>query len=770
MVLTERVVRLRERALNWQEYQSIYHGQRLAPAMQALAACRPTTPWMMRKARMLAAVIRGFRPLVHADELLVGYNFAGGDDLQALEMWQAQPNEEERERLRAYLSRGLLTSEQVQATLESLDRLPAHIPAVPFAPERTEAAAQAEASGVFWCYGTPYNHTVIGYGRVLELGLERIAGEVRERLAELEVRLPADWQAALVLESALTVADAAVEIGERYAAEVEALQVACDDAARAEELGRIAVVLRQVPAKPARTLREALQSLWFAHILNTWEDGINANSLGRLDQILYPYYRRDIEAGRLTRDEAFELLCCLWIKLYRDYDVQQIALGGVDAEGRDATNELTYLMLDVTAALGFVRCLSVRLHQGSSERLLRRALELVGQGNGIPFFFNDEVLVPALVDRGIDLADARDYAAIGCVEITIPGKANPHAVSSRINLLKCLELALNEGKELMTGASIGAATAPVATMQGLEDVIAAYEQQAGFFVEAMCRETLRQQMHHRLCAPMPYKSLLTEGCISSGRDFNDSGARYDYHESMPMGIPNVADALAAVEQVVFNDRRITLPELVDEMRHDYPNELLRLTLLNRAPKFGNDDDRVDGLAARVFRHVCDLMREASVHFGVMLFPQPFTFLWLVEAGQRTAATPDGRRNGENLAYSISPMQGRDEKGLTALVNSLAKLPQHLAAGSTSAIIEVEPSLFGPENIEHLVTLLRTTILRGVGQLQFNVVTADTLRRAQADPERYRNLAVRVSGFSQKFCLLSEEIQEHIIARTKHRGL
>jgi len=770
LALSKRVVRLRKHALAWQETQKPYIGQRLVPALQGLAGCSPGTPWMMRKARMLASAIRDSVPLVHEGELLVGYNFPGGDDEQWLEMTMARPDPARRIKLEAYLSQGALAEGQVEAALVVLDGLDGLVPGVGFVPAPEPLAAKAPGEGLYWCQATAHNHTVIGYARVLEEGYLGLVNEVRERLAGLEMTGADDLQARMVLESMLVVAEAAAEIGERYAAHVHALREGCADPARAAELAVLEAVLRQVPARPARTFCEALQSLWFAHIVNTWEDGINANSLGRLDQILYPYYRRDVEAGRLTREEAFELLCCLWIKLYRDYDVQQVALGGVDAEGEDAANELTYLMLDVTEALGFVRCLSVRLHGESPRSLLRRSLELVGKGNGIPFFFNDDVLVPALVDNGIASRDARDYAAIGCVEITIPGKANPHAVSNRINLLKCLELALNDGCSMTTGETLGPATDDPAGMTCLEDVIAAYEQQVAHAVHSMCRETLRLTMAHRLTAPMPYKSLLTEGCLESGRDFNDRGARYDYHESMPMGIPNVADSLAAIDQLVFQEGRFAFTDLVEALRRDYPDETVRLALRNRAPKYGNDDDAVDALAARVFRHYCALMREVSETYQTPFFAQPFTFLWLVEAGQRTAATPDGRRRGENLAYSVSPMQGRDYRGLSALINSLAKLPQRMAAGSTSAIVEAEPVLFAEENLEHLVTLLQTAVKKGVGQLQFNVVSAETLRKAQAEPDKYRNLAVRVSGFSQRFCLLDKEIQDHIIARTKHATL
>jgi pyruvate formate-lyase/glycerol dehydratase family glycyl radical enzyme len=771
IALTERVETLRASALSWEDTQRAYIGQRLTPALEALGACPPNTPWMKRKARMLAGAIRGFEPLFDPVELVVGYNFSGGEDQQWLEMTlgvqPGAPSAAQREQLHGYLIQGQVSASRIDAVLDLVAGAEHRVPCIGFTPECPGSVGQADAEGLFWCYATPYNHTIIGYRRVLEVGFEGLAAEVRHRLANLEVTSSEDWQAQMLLESSLIVAEAGADLGHRYAQALRARQVEWAEEGKHRDLERLYEVVSEVPAKPARTFHEAVQSLWFAHILNTWEDGINANSLGRLDQILYPYYRADIEAGRLTREEAFELLCCLWIKLYRDYDVQQVVVGGVDADGNDATNELTYLMLDVTDALDFVRCLSVRLHSGSPTALIRRSLELVGKGNGIPFFFNDDVLVPALVDQGIALADARDYAAIGCVEITIPGKANPHAVSNRINLLKCLELALNDGRSLMTGAQVGPPTGAPETMANVEDVWVAYERQVAHFTHEMCRETVRLGLDAALTAPMPYKSLLTEGCLEQGLDFNNRGARYDFHESMPMGIPNVADALEAIRLLVFEQGMLTLPELVTQMRQNFPNEALRQALLNRAPKFGNGDATVDDWAARVFRAYCDLLLKMSKTFDTPFFAQPFTFLWLVDAGQRTGATPDGRRRGENLAYSVSPMQGRDAKGLTALINSLARLPQRRAAGSTSAIVETEPVLFEDENLDHLVVLLQTAIQAGVGQLQFNVVNEETLRRAQAEPERYRNLAVRVSGFSQRFCLLSKEIQDHIIARTKH---
>lgn len=764
--MNERTTRLRERAFRWKETQQHRIGQRLIPALRALGGGSHPS-WTSLKSRMLVNIIEQSEPVIEEDELLVGYNYFGSDDEQWIEVSLPKPANGTKEKIRSYLEIGQIAPGEIEFTLNTLEHIDQMLPPTTDLTQRPDSILLAEQEGIFWCYGTPENHTVLGYEKVLQKGFEGLADEVRQRLVNLD---PAEIEKHEFLKSLLAVSESAANLGRRYANKVREVQNQGADPQRTAELSRLAQVLDQVPAQPARTFYEAVQSLWFAHIINTWEDGINANSLGRLDQILYPYYRKDIDEGRLTREEAFDLLCCLWIKLYRDYDVQQSVVGGVTPQGQDGTNELSYLMLDVTQVLDFVRCLSVRLHKHSPPALIRRSLEIVSAGKGIPFFFNDEVMVPALVNSGIAVEDARDYAAIGCVEITIPGKANPHAVSNRINLLKCLELALNNGRSMVTGHVLGPATGEPEQMTCLEDVIRAYETQVEYFVHPMIQETLRLQAHYRQARPMPYKSLLTEGCLEKGRDFNDRGAKYDYHESMPMGIPNVADSLAAIQKFVFDEQKYSLVELVEELRLNYPHETIRQEMLRRAPKYGNDNDAVDTLAARVFRHYCDLMNTISQQYQVPFFAQPFTFLWLVEAGERTGATPDGRKQGENLAYSISPMQGRDTAGLTALINSLAKLPQRLAPGSTSAIVEIEPALFSDSNIGALEILLRTAVEKEVGQLQFNVVSVETLRKAQADPEHYQNLAVRVSGFSQRFCLLDHKLQEHIIARTKHGKL
>ncbi|HOM72174.1 MAG TPA: pyruvate formate lyase family protein, partial [Armatimonadota bacterium] len=537
---------------------------------------------------------------------------------------------------------------------------------------------------------------------------------------------------------------------------------------QADEWNRIADICERVPAQPARTFREAVQSLWFAHILTIWEDGINANGIGRIDQFLWPYLEKDLAEGIISMNEAAEVLASLWIKLYRPYDVQQMMIGGQKQDGSDATNPLSYLVLDVTEGLGFIRCLSARLHKKTPRDFISRCVDLVAKGGGIPFFFNDEALIPALVSRGIPLEDARGYAAIGCIEITIPGKANPHAVSHWINLPKCLELAINDGCDILDGAQVGPKTSTLADFNSVDDVLAAYTKQLEYFTELAVYGSNAFSMAHRSQFRLPYLSLLTDDCVTRGLDIIEGGARYDYHSSAAMGIPNVADSLAALHSAVFTDKIISPEDMLATLRDNFKDkEDLRLFLKNRIPKYGNDEPLPDGFAAEIARQYCDLLATHKTLGGGTFFCHLFTFTLMLSCGKLVGASPEGRLAGDPLAYSVSPVQGRDRKGLTAAIKSLAKIPHHLAAASSSAILEADPTLLEEPSREAFVDLMITAIDLGVGQLQFNVVNAETLKAAQNDPEAYQNLCVRVSGFSQQFCLLDREMQDHIIARTKH---
>lgn len=606
---------------------------------------------------------------------------------------------------------------------------------------------------VFMPGGWVENHSVRDYAKLLRLGYGGLKHEIAAELERYPIQATAYVERENFLRAADAVCDAGILLGDRYA-----------DLADSDTAER----LRRIVRTGATTFADALQLLWLGHIVSCAEDSINANSLGRLDQILYPYYRADVEAGRIGACEAKEWLVEFAIRLYLTYDVQAITLGGSDRDGNCAVNEVSWLFLDATEEFGEIRDLSVRLHPDTPEPFLKRCVELVLRGGGIPFFFNDACFIPALAARGIALEDARDYAPIGCIELTVPGRANPHAVSGWFSLLKVLELTLHNGRNPANGRQLGPATGELAQFADFEALLAAFHTQVEFFAANMihcCRHNERLQ---RNAGPLPALSLLTDDCIRRGRDITDGGAVYNYHSICLMGVPDTADALTALKHCCFDRHDIAPEELLAALQNDFAGrEPLRRKLL-ALPKYGNGDDEVDRLAARTAREFIALMDRWSEPDN-RLFVHLFTFQQNIPFGHAVGAMPDGRRAGEPLAYSLSAHQGRDLAGVTSFLHSLAKMPHREAAGASAAIIELHPSLFGEGDATELLTrLIRGAVALGVGQMQWNVVSVEELERARKEPERFGNLPVRVAGYSQMFKLVDPELQEHIIARYKHR--
>ncbi len=703
----------------------------------------------------IANVLNKFLPVIQPGELIVGFNFADSKHDEYF-----GPEDSEKHRLCA--EKNGICPEDLELYLEyqrnPVDLFGWQSPAL----TKEEGEAQREWAAIGRAISD--NHSVIGYEKVLKLGFRGLLEEVNayeKAYGENEL-----------YRAAKNICTAACRMGQKYAQTAKELLANGDERYCAEDLEKIIRVCENVPENPASNFHEAVQALWFAHIINTWEDHINANSLGRLDQILYPYYKADIEKGILTREEAFELICCLWLKLYLHYDVQQSCVGGTDAQGRSQVNDLSYMMLDATEQLDVIRCMSVRYSKNTEKEFLQRALEVVGHvQKGVPFFFNDDTMIPALVSKGISYEDACGYTQIGCVETVIPGKSNPHAVTGETNLLKALEYALCDGGSMMYPEfRPGAATGSLEQLDTYEKFYEAVKKQIFTILDLTCSSIQK----HVVCAvnncPKPYKSLLTEGCLESGRDFNNAGAKYDYYQVMLGGVPNLADSLAVIRKFVYEDQKYTLSELKEILENDYPDEKVRLQFINKAPKFGNDIDSVDSIAADIIGVSCDYLDMLSEKYGLSFHAQPFTFLWMVDHGRESAASPDGRHKGEIIAYSLSPMQGRDFNGLTALLNSIAKMPTTRTPGTTSAIVEVDPKLFTDRNLPMLTDIFLAASAKGLQNVQFNTIDAETLIDAQKHPEKYNNLAVRVSGFSQKFNLLSPELQNHIIGRTKHACL
>ncbi|MBU0716022.1 MAG: hypothetical protein KJ964_11750 [Verrucomicrobia bacterium] len=614
--------------------------------------------------------------------------------------------------------------------------------------------------GIFSGLGWIENHSIRDYAKVLRIGFKGIQGEIEERMARAAITEMDFPQQENFWKAGLWICEAGILLGKRYA-----------ELARSMDKTDMAKMCKRVPAEGARTLYEAVQSLWLSHILTCGEDGINANSIGRLDQILYPYYATDIAAGRITRSEAVELMEELACKLYLEYDVQAITLGGVNAAGQCAVNEMSYIILEATKNAGFVRDLSVRINRHTPKVFIDRCADLASRGGGIPFFFNEECFIKALADRGIKIEDARDFAPIGCIELTIPGKANPHAVSGWFCAIKCLELALFDGKDLRTNEQIGPHTGLLTSFTGYEALIGAFQRQMDFFIKNMIYTINRGELAQREEGPLPCWSVLTDACIERGRDITDGGAIYNYHSICFMGAANVADSLIAIKKLLFEEKKIDAAKLLAVLRANFEGyEPIRQLLLKGASKYGNDVSEVDEIAAWVTNYFIDQMDKYRSALNGRFFVHLFSFISNISFGKLLGATPDGRRASEPIAYSLSAQQGRDEKGVTALINTLAKLPHHKSAGATAAIIDLHPTLInGNAGIQRLSQIIQTAVSMGVGQMQFNVVTEERLRLAMEQPEKFGNIPVRVAGYSQIFKLLTKDLQEHVIARTKHKN-
>lgn len=617
--------------------------------------------------------------------------------------------------------------------------------------------------------GSLFGHTVPGFQKLIENGFSGIRAEAQSKLDNLDATNAEElskepfWRAMVILS------EAAGNFGMRYAQKAGEMAEAAENPRRKMELIRIAEVCEQVPYGPARSFYEALQSLWFGFMMVEMEDPPNAHSIGRIDQMLYPFYKRDIEAGVLTRAEALELLQCFALKIWKSYDVQDTMLGGQNPDGTDAVNDISFLYLEAVERLDLHLQISARYHRDTDRKFWRRVAEVNARRRGLPQMFNDGVIIPALVKKGLPLEEARDYAIIGCIEVTIPGRCDPRVVSHYTNLAKCMEYALNDGVCMMTGKQQGAKTGDPAAFTTYEDVWEAFKAQVAYDIRKAMPHIHRAELEQRERFPMPILSLLTDDCIQKGMDITAGGARYNSTGVSAYGQANAGDSLAAIKKLVFEEKRISLMEIVEAMRANYEGkEALRQMLLNEAPKYGNDDDYVDSIVVELCRYFCEELDKYRNSRGGRFHAHFLSFVLAVSGGAAAGASADGRKAGQPVANSLAPQQGRDRRGITAMLKSISKIDQTLAAAGTSLIFDVHPSaITGEKGIENLENLLTTYFHLGGGHAECNIVDEKVLRLAQKEPEKYRNVSVRVAGYSAYFVDLDAAMQEHIIQKTKN---
>jgi trans-4-hydroxy-L-proline dehydratase len=628
-------------------------------------------------------------------------------------------------------------------------------------------------------------HTVLD-DKIYHRGMLDFQGEIEERLEQLDfLHDHLAYAKQEQLKAMRTAAGAILLFAERHSQEAERQAEREADPQRRKELEQIAQVCRRVPAHASRTFWEALQYYWFIHLgvtseLNPWD----AFCPGRLDQHLYPFYTKGLEDGSLTRETAEELLQCFWIKFNNQpappkvgitaaesstyTDFAQINLGGVKADGSDGVNEVTYLLLDVIEEMRLLQpSSSIQVSKKSPNRFIHRAARIIRTGYGQPSIFNHDLIVQELLRMGKSVQDARCGGSSGCVEVGAFGKEN-YTLTGYFNLPKVLELALNSGVDLRTGKQLGPQTGDPAQFQTFAELFAAFRQQLEYFIAVKLRGNNVIERLYSAYMPAPFLSLLIDDCIAKGRDYHDGGARYNTSYIQGVGLGTITDALSAIEYHVFEKKTLSMAELLCAVRTDFASsEPLRLTLLNKTPRYGNDDDFADEIMRAVFWAYYEAIegkpntRSGEHHINLL----PTTCH--VYFGSVCAASTDGRRAWTPLSEGISPVQGADRRGPTAVLKSAAKM-DHACTGGTLLNQKFTPSLLrGDSGLDMLVQLVRTYFNLDGHHIQFNVVDAATLRRAQEDPQSYRDLIVRVAGYSDYFCDLGPALQEEIIARTEH---
>jgi len=646
-----------------------------------------------------------------------------------------------------------------------------------------EKAGRLNDNGVGNCGAIP-GHLIPNYPKVLRLGFRRIAAE----LEEMRVREP-DATKREFLRALIICCEAAVALAGRYADEAERLAREETDRARRLELEEIARICRRVPGEPATTFQEALQSLWFAHMLVMVAESYPGPGLspGRIDQYLYPYYQADMASGCLDRQQAQELLQCLWIKHNYAYDYQGrignqginsgfgqlITLGGINAGGSDASNDLTWLMLDVIEEMNLLEPKpNVRLHEKTPEELLRRVAGLIARAQGSPFLLNfDEASIRGLAWQGLPEDQLWDYAPVGCLENTLQGCDRSGTVDVNLNLAKAVELTLNDGVDMATGRRLGPRTGDPSAFPDFPSFLAAFKQQLASLLDQLIDCNNQADALRSGFEPTPYLSVLVDGCAESGRDVTAGGARHNYITVEGIALATAVDSLLAVKHLVYNERRVTMDELLAAIRANFDgHEELRQILMNRAPKFGRDDPEADDLGREVSRFWTEeAFRRVSPATGRRYRGGYLSWNYWIGYAPLTAATPDGRRRGTFLSNGVCPVNGADREGPTAAIQSVGRLGLETAPNGASHTLNLSPSLLrDEEHVAKLAALLRAYCRVGGTALQVNVLDSETLRAAQADPEAYRNLLVRVTGYNAYFVTLGREIQDEIIAREAGR--
>ncbi len=634
--------------------------------------------------------------------------------------------------------------------------------------------------GVLNC-GAIQGHIIPDHPSILAGGFAGVEAKARRIVEET----PGDQKKDLA-RAVFICCRAAKNFAGRYARLAEKMAGKEGNPVRKQELLNIASNCLRVPYNPPRNFYEALQSLWFQHMLVLMAESYPGPgvSYGRMDQYLYPCYKRDLQEGRITREAAKELLACFGIKHNYAYDHfgtsggrqgitagdgQLITLSGMGPGGKDMTNDLTYMVLEVAEEINLLEPkINVRLHANTPDDFLDFLLKMVSRAQGAPFLLNfDSMAIRALENAGISHEEAVDYGVVGCLENTAQGNDRSGTVDVNVNLAKPLEWIFSRGKDLKTGAQTGLDTGDPAALATFDEFKSAYFRQVAHLLRlAVDLENMADELRGRY-EPVPYLSSMVRGCLESGKDVTRGGAVYNFVTVEGVGLATAADSLCAVRRLVFEEGKISMVDLTRAILNGFDgNEKLRLRLLNQAPKFGNDDPLADGLAREISYFWSQEITRYVTPNGRRYRAGYLSWNYFISMGQNMAATPDGRRSGDFLSNGVGPTQGSDRKGPTAAFKSVCGVGFETVANGASYTPSFSPAcLRDAEHRGKFASLLRVYEKLGGTAMQINMLNADMLREAQRHPEKYQNLMVRVTGYNAYFTMIGKALQDEIIART-----
>ena len=791
-------------------------------------------PVITRRAEAFAHILRNIPIIIRDNELIVGSSTIAPRGCQTFPEFSYQWLEDELDTVATRTADPFYIAEETKAELREVHKYwkgktSSELATSYMAPE----AIKAIEHNIFTPGNYFYNgvgHVTVKYEEVLAIGYKGIIDKARAELEKCQVGDGNYAKKSHFLNAVIVSCQAVIEYAERYAELASQMAAECTDPVRKQELLQISENCSRVPANGATSFYEACQSFWFVQQLLQVESSGHSISPGRFDQYMYPYYKADIDKGVITREAAQELLDCIWVKLndlnkvrdaasaegFAGYSLfQNLIVGGQDKYGNDVTNDLSVMCILASMHVHLpMPSLSIRVWNGSPHELLIKAAELTRTGIGLPAYYNDEVIIPALQNRGLTLEDAREYNIIGCVEPQKAGKTDGWHDAAFFNMCRPLELVFSNGMD--KGELVGIQTGDVTKMTTFEEFFDAYKKQMEYCISLMVNADNAIDVAHAERVPLPYESCMVDDCLSRGLSVQEGGAVYNFTGQQGFGIANMADSLYAIRKLVYEDKKVSMEEYKQALAWNYDkgldqqsvsdmsemilkgmqdagmavntdtakavlqtvmrlkpteDQLRRFTeihhMIDEVPKFGNAIDDVDYFARDVAytysRPLQKYMNPRGGHYQAGLYPVSAN----VPLGGQTGATPDGRYAHTPVADGVSPSAGKDVKGPTAAATSVSRLDHFIVSNGTLFNQKFHPSaLAGREGLEKFVALIRTFFDQKGMHMQFNVVDRETLLDAQKHPENYAHLVVRVAGYSALFTTLSRSLQDDIIRRTE----